>query len=139
MNGFLRVAADRAYATGAIRSNLSLSDLASKLRRGGLEASLDKGCLTLRCDGETWVLDKWEPDGVGRIGWLTMKELGDARALSRRLARIGVRHRLQYSRPRDLETSDIRTVTQYDYRWETPGLPPPGDNAADISTYDEQV
>ena len=139
MQGFLKVAAERAYATGGIRSNLSLGDLATKLRRAGLEATADRGRLVIRCDGEEWSLDKWEPDGVGRIGWLDTKELGDARGLSQRLARIGVRHRLHYSRPRDLETSHVRTVTQYDYRWDTPGLPPPSDNAPDITTFDEQV
>ncbi|MEZ5856179.1 MAG: hypothetical protein R3D67_16050 [Hyphomicrobiaceae bacterium] len=139
MRGFRKLAAERAYATGAIRSNLSIADLAAKLRRGGLEASADRGSLVIRLDGEAWLIANWEPDGVGRIGWLEMKELGDAGGLSQRLARIGVRHKLQYSRPRDLETSDIRTVTQYDYRWDTPGLPPPSDNAADVTMYDEKV
>jgi hypothetical protein len=139
MRGFLKLAADRAYATGAIRSNLGVADLVTKLRRAGLATTISGDRLVIDCDGERWAFGNWEPDGVGRIGWLELKVMGHVGGLSERLTEAGVRHRLQYSRPRDLETSDVRSVTEYEYRWDQPGLPPLGPRQPAVVSYDEAV
>jgi hypothetical protein len=139
MTGFLKLAADRAYATGGIRSNLGTADLVAKLRRAGLAAACERKGLVVRCGDEEWSFSSWQADGVGRIWWIETKALGDVSGLSDRLARAGIRHRFEYSRPRDLETNEIRSVTRYEYRWDQPGLPPPGERAPDITMFDEQV
>lgn len=136
---FIKLRCDSAYATGAIRTNLDFPVLVSKLKRVGLGAEVVKGDLHVRLDGETWVFSDWQPDGVGRIGWIGLKMMGDVSSLSSKLAEAGIRHRFEYSRPFDLTTSDKRCVTKYDYRWDTPGLAPRALVTADITTYDEQL
>jgi hypothetical protein len=136
---FAKLKCDTAYATGAIRTNLDMPLLIAKLKRNGLDACMQAGRLLIACDGETWELDDWQPDGIGLIGWIEVKMLGDVGVLSRRLARAGIRHKFDYSRPRDLQTSDIRCVTQYDYRWDTPGMAPRAAVMPEITTFEEQL
>ena len=136
---FLKLNMATAYATGGLRTNLDLAHLVAKLNRQGLHARMRGNDLLVDCGDETWTFDVWQNDGVGRIGWVQMKPLGDAGALSRLLARAGIRHRFDYSRPRDLATHDVRCVTQYDYRWEKPGLPPRSAQEPDITMFDEQI
>jgi hypothetical protein len=136
---FLKLQCESAYATGAIRSNLDMAHLIAKLNRVGLKAASMGGNLQIRCGDEGFIFSDWEPDGVGRIGWLQLKIMGDVSVLSRRLSEAGIRHKFDYSRPRDLETSDVRSVTQYDYRWDTPGLPPSGATRPAVTMFDEQI
>ncbi len=136
---FVKLRCDSAYATGAIRTNLDMPLLMSKLKRHGLGAEMAKGSLHVTCGADTWVFGDWERDGVGRIGWIGLKMLGDVSDLSQQLATLGIRHKFEYSRPRDLETSDVRSVTRYDYRWDTPGLAPRAAVTAAISIFDEQL
>jgi hypothetical protein len=136
---FQKLKCDTAYATGAIRSNLDMPHLIAKLKRVGLRVEMTSGQLRIQCGDEAWEFGDWEADGVGRIGWARMRILGDAGSLSRRLAQAGIRHKFEYSRPRDLETNDVRSVTRYDYRWDRPGLPPRSAVVPDITTFDEQL
>ena len=136
---FLKISHDRAYATGGLRSNLPMRQLIGKLKRGGLPAEMIADRLVIRCGDDIWSFGDWQPDGIGRIGWLGMTVGGDVSALSRRLARIGLRHRIDYSRPFDVETRHVRSVTQYDFRWDVLGLAPPGDAMPSIVSFDEHL
>lgn len=136
---FIKLRCDTAYATGALRTNLDLPILISKLKRVGLSAELAGSDLHVQCDGETWIFSDWQTDGVGRIGWIGLKVMGNVDMLSGKLAEAGIRHRFEYSRPFDLATCDKRTVTTYDYRWDTPGLAPRAAIKPEITTYDEQL
>lgn len=137
--GFVNLRCDTAYATGGIRTNLDMPLLVTKLKRSGLGAEMVKGSLHVKCGDDTWVFGDWEADGVGRIGWIELKMLGNVSELSQQLATLGIRHKFEYSRPRDLETSDVRSVTRYDYRWDTPGLAPRAAVTAAITMFDEQL
>ena len=136
---FLKLPLEKAYAIGALRTNLDMAHLIAKLERAGLKAEMRDGRLHVACDDESFVFGAWEADGVGRIGWLEMRIITDVGRLSRRMAQAGIRHRFDYSRPRDLETNDVRCVTQYDYRWDRPGLPPHGADVPAVTMFDEQV
>lgn len=136
---FIKLRCDSAYATGGIRTNLDPPVLISKLKRVGLNAELIGSDLHVRCAADTWVFGDWQPDGVGRIGWVGLKVMGNVDMLSSKLAEAGIRHRFEYSRPFDLATSDKRSVTTYDYRWDIPGVAPRASVKPDITTYDEQL
>jgi hypothetical protein len=136
---FHKLAHEKAYATGAIRTNLDLPFLARKLRRCGVDAALRDGRLHIRCDEHTWAFGDWEPDGIGRIGWIQIKELGDVGTLSRKLAKAGLRHRFEYSRPAEIDVTTRRCVTEYEYRWALPGVAPRAHVMPNINTYEEQV
>jgi hypothetical protein len=136
---FLKLPLEKAYATGGLRTNLDTPHLVEKLKRSGLKAEAKGSQLTITCGDEEFVFAEWERDGVGRIGWLQMKLLGDVSVLSRQLSEAGIRHRFDYSRPRDLTTNDVRCVTQYDYRWDQPGLPPRSATRPYVITFDEQL
>jgi hypothetical protein len=136
---FLKLKCDTAYATGAIRSNLDMSHLVDKMRRAALKAEMVGQQLRVQCGDEDFIFDAWESDGVGRIGWLQLKILGDVGTLSRKLSEAGIRHKFDYSRPRDLETSDVRSVTQYDYRWDIPGMAPKAATRPAVTMFDEQL
>lgn len=136
---FVKLRCDTAYATGAIRTNLDFAILVSKLKRVGLGATVVNGDLQVTCGGDTWIFGEWEPDGLGRIGWIGIKTMGNVSHLSSKLAELGIRHKFEYSRPFDLTTSDVRSVTRYDYRWDTPGLAPRAAVVPDITTFDEQL
>lgn len=136
---FLKLSCERAYATGAIRTNLSLRQLAAKLNRVGVPAMVSDGALHVRSGDDIWSFGDWTPDGLGQIGWLRFTTEGDIGGLSRKLAIHGVRHKFDHSRPRDVETDDVRSVTQYEFRWD--GIT--GANASvtvpSIETFDEQL
>jgi hypothetical protein len=135
---FMKLRCDRAYATGAITTNLTPRELAMKLRRHGIGAMVSDGALHLDLAGDAYVFDNWEQNGLARIGWLRFKTDGDVGTLSRRLAIHGVRHRFEHSRPRDLDCDDVRCVTSYEFRW-TGFDNTQGDTMPVILTYDEPV
>lgn len=135
---FVKLRCERAYATGALRTPLSLREFAAKMRRIGVSATVDGGRLTLVCAGETWVFSDWRQNGLEQVGWLTISTDGFIGNLSEKLAGAGVRHRFEHSRPLDLETDDVRCVTSFDYLWADHTLRP-GGKKADVETYDEPV
>ena len=136
---FLKLKCDTAYAASAIRSNLDMPHLIAKLKRVGLRVEFKDRRLAITCGDEQFDFGDWAPDGVGRIGWMEMKLLCDLSRLSRALSKAGIRHRFDYSRPRDIETHDVRCVTQYDYRWDIPGLPPRSAHVPAVTMFDEQI
>jgi len=137
---FLKLRCETAYYTGAIRTNLTLRQLASKLNRVGMTAMLGDGVLHMRCGTDIWSFDGWEGDGLGQIGWLRFTSEGDIGSLSRKLAIHGVRHKFDHSRPRDVDTDDVRCVTQYEFRWEGFGGKGGGpETVPTIETFDEQL
>lgn len=136
---FLKLRSERAYATGGIRTHLSPRELAGKLARGGLSTSVSGDELRIDAFDNAWIFESWQSNGIGWEGWLRFTTDGDIGGLSRRLARLGVRHRIDWSRPRDLETDDVRCVTQYAYRWDTTGGRRPNDIEPSIVTFDEAL
>jgi len=136
---FLKLRCERAYATGGLRTHLSPRELAAKLSRNGVNAYIWDGELRIDDFDNFWVFEGWQSNGIGWEGWLRFTTEGDIGGLSRKLARIGVRHKLDWSRPRDLETDDWRCVTQYQYRWDIAGGRRPIDIEPSIVTLDEEV
>jgi hypothetical protein len=136
---FLKLRCETAYATGAIKTNLTLRQLASKLTRVGMPALASDGVLYVRCGGDNWTFGDWQPDGMGLIGWLRFTTEGDIGTLSRQLAIHGVRHKFDHSRPFDMTTDDVRCVTQYEFRWD--GFTPANTSATmpTIETFDERL
>jgi hypothetical protein len=135
---FLKLRCDRAYATGAISTNLRIGELAGKLRRHRMGAMVTRDSLHVDCNGDEFVFDNWQSEGLATVGWLRFKTDGDVGSFSRRLARHGVRHRFEHSRPLDLDTDHIRCVTSYEYRW-TGFANCQSDTMPVIETYDEPV
>jgi hypothetical protein len=135
---FLKLRSERAYATGALRTPLSVREFAGKLKRLGHGARVDGNTLHISVRGDHWMFGDWQENGLERTGWLRFTCDGDISALSRVLAAAGVRHRFEWSRPFDLVTDDIRCITSYDYRWKDHTLGP-GSMIASVDTYDEPV
>lgn len=137
---FLKLRCERAYNTGAIRTNFSLPELADRLVRHGVEARACHGRLEIDTTDETFVFDDWQNEGhLQHVGWLRFTTEGDIGGLSWKLSKGGIRHRLELSRPRDLDTDDVRCVTRYDFRWESPGRRRLGQIEPSIMTFDEPV
>lgn len=135
---FLKLRCETAYATGAVRTPLSPREFAAKMRRLGMDAKLTGDGVWLAHRGDVWTFADWQHSGSESIGWLKFTTDGDLSGLSRTLAAAGVRHRFEYSRPRDLETDDVRCVTSYDHRWLDYSTRP-GERVPAIETYDEPV
>jgi hypothetical protein len=136
---FLKLRSERAYNTGAIRSPYSVSELARKLSGGGIAVSTCGDELAVDWYDERFVFEAWEGGALDQIGWLRLNTSGDIGGLSWQLARLGIRHRLELSRPRDLETDDVRCVTRYEYRWNRPGRRRPDEVEPSILTFDEVI
>lgn len=136
---FLKLRCDRAYATGGIRTHLSPRELAEKLKRNGIDAYVWNE--ELRVDGydTIFAFGDWQSNGIGWEGWLRFTTEGDIGGLSRDLARLGVRHRFDWSRPFDLDTEDMRCVTQYSYRWDVAGGRRKIDVEPTVVTFDETI
>ncbi len=135
---FLKLRCERAYATGALRTPLSVREFAGKMKRLGHAARVENGSLHIACRGDGWTFGDWQENGLERTGWLRFVCEGDISMLSTVLASAGVRHRFEWSRPFDLVTDDIRCVTSYDYRWQDYTMGP-GSLIASIDTYDEPI
>lgn len=136
---FLKIRCATAYVTGGIRTNLTLRQLANKLTRVGLPTSLQDGAMHVKMGTDSWVFGEWEPEGLGQIGWLRFTTEGDIGGLSRRLAIHGVRHKFDHSRPLDLDTDDVRCVTQYDFRWTGFGGAGGAETVPAIDTFEERL
>lgn len=137
--GFLKLRCECAYATGAIHSNLSVRHLASKLTSAGLPARVEGGVLRVSCDGATFAFGEWADEGMGRIGWLQFTTEGDIGTLSRRLARLGIRHCFDLSRPADVGVDDVRCVTRFEHHWTTGKIGVHPAEMPQIHTYEEQL
>ena len=135
---FMKLRCERAYATGALRTPLTVREFAGKLTRLGLSARVEGATLHVVCSGDRWSFGDWQENGLERTGWLRFSSDGDISALSKVLARAGVRHRFEYSRPFDLVTDDVRCITSYDYRWRDHSVGG-GSMVASIDTYDEPL
>jgi hypothetical protein len=135
---FLKLRCETAYATGAIRTPLTMREFAAKMRRIGMQTSISSGALSLNHRGDHWTFADWLQSGSESVGWLRFTTEGDLSGLSRALAAAGVRHRFEYSRPRDLDTDDVRCITSYDHRWNDYSTKP-ADPVPAIETYDEPV
>lgn len=114
---FMKFACDGPFATGAVRTSLERKGLAFKLSRHSMPARVVGPCVEATCNGDRWSFNDWERDGEGWMAWLRFTMEGDLGAFSHRLATHGVRHRLEWSEPRDPDTDHIRRVTRYSYRW----------------------
>lgn len=136
---FLKLRCDKAYATGGIRTHLSPRELADKLRRNSLLAAMWDDELRIDAFDNIWVFADWQSNGIGWEGWLRFTTEGDIGGLSRKLAKLGIRHKLDYSRPFDLETDHVRCVTQYSYRWDVAGGRRPSDIEPSIVSFDEEL
>ena len=134
---FLKLRCERAYDTGAIRTNLSLRDLATKLTHAGMPSAFDGRTLAVRCNGDVWQFGDWQQDGMSRIGWLRFTTEGSIAVLSDRLSRSRVRHIFDHSRPFDLLTDDVRSVTQYSFGWSDAMKAGAASGRASIVSYDE--
>jgi hypothetical protein len=139
MTRFLKLRCERAYNTGAIRTNFALPELAGRLQRAGLAARCSRDSIEIDTADETFVFGDWQREGLTLVGWLRFTTEGDVGGLSWKLAKQGIRHRLELSRPRDLDTDDVRCVTRYDYRWDSPGLRRAGQVEPSILTFDEAI
>ncbi len=134
---FLKLRCERAYDTGAIRTNLSPRDLAVKLTHAGMPSAYDGKSLTVRCKGDVWHFGDWEHDGMSLVGWLRFTTEGSIAMLSDALSRQRVRHIFDHSRPFDLITDDVRSVTQYCFGWSDAMKAGAAFGRASIISYDE--
>jgi hypothetical protein len=137
MSGFLKLRCDRAYATGALRTALSNAEFAKKLKRFGVRAHTEGDMVVIEDGGDVLRFGDWESNGLERTGWLSFTT-ADVFTLSRRLAEAGIPHRLEWSRPAEVDITDVRCVTSFDYRWSRPH-PLAGAKKPDIDTYDEAL
>jgi hypothetical protein len=135
---FLKLRCERAYVTGALRTTLSLREFAGKMKRIGLQTKVVDGAVHIDSDGATWIFGDWQQDGMSQTGWLRFTMDTQIGGLSRLLARHGIRHRFEHSRPRDLDSDDVRCITSYDFRWNDHSLNP-GAIEVTVETYDEAV
>lgn len=116
---FHKFRCDGPYATGCVRTTLDRRGLAFKLSRHNIPARVFGQCVDATCrNGDRWSFNDWERDGAGWIAWLRFTMVGDLAAFSHRLSTHGVRHRLEWSAPRDADTDHIRRVIRYSYRWD---------------------
>lgn len=136
---FLKLRCERAYNTGAIRGPYAPGELARKLAAAGLSTAVSGGELSIAWGGDRFVFDEWEGGPLDQIGWLRFTFTGDIGGLSWQLARLGIRHKLELSRPRDLDTDDVRCVTRYEYRWNSTGRRRPNEIEPSILTFDEAL
>lgn len=136
---FLKLRCERAYNTGAIRGPYAPGELARKLAAAGLSASVCSDALQIDWGGERFVFDQWEGGALDQIGWLRFTTSGDIGGLSWQFARLGIRHKFELSRPRDLETDDVRCVTRYEYRWNSVGRRRAVEIEPSILTFDEAL
>jgi hypothetical protein len=135
----LKLRSERTYSTGAIRGPYALGELARKMNAGGLVVSTCGDELTVEWQDDRFVFAAWEGGALDRVGWLRFTTKGDVGGLSWQLAKLGIRHPLELSRPRDLETDDVRCVTRYEYRWARTGMRRPGEIEPTIVTFDEAL
>lgn len=136
---FLKLRCERAYNTGAIRGPYSPWELASKLAGTGLSTAICGDALSIDRKGDRFVFDQWEGGAHDQIGWLRFTTSGDIGGLSWQFAKLGIRHKLELSRPRDLETDDVRCVTRYEYRWNSIGRRRSREIEPSIVTFDEAI
>lgn len=136
---FLKLRCERAYNTGGIRTSFGMPELVDRLRRAGIAARGVGGDLEIDTNDETFVFTDWQREGLTHVGWLRFTTHGDVGGLSWKLSKAGIRHRLELSRPRDLDTDDIRSVTRFEFRWDTAGRRRAGQIEPAIITYDEAL
>ncbi len=136
---FLKLRCERAYNTGAIRSPYTPGELAGKLAGAGLWAGVCGDELAIGWSGDRFVFEQWEGGALDQTGWLRFTTRGDVGGLSWQFARLGIRHRLELSRPRDLATDDVRCVTRYEDRWNSLGRRCPDEIEPSILTFDEAL
>ncbi len=139
---FLKFACDGPYATGAVKTTLDPKGLAFKLSRHNMpaRAMLVGPCVDATCNGDRWSFNDWHRDSDGVwVAWLRFSMAGDLGDFSRRLATHGVRHRFEWSEPRDPDTDHIRRVTRYTYRWDGLDRSNMGRTMPDIEHFEEHL
>ena len=136
---FLKLRCETAYHTGAVRTTLGRREFASKLNRIGLKAKVVAGVVYVTCGQDQWSFGEWEQDGLEETGWLHFTTEGDIGTFSRKLAEHGIRHKFDHSRPFDLQTDDVRCVTQYEHRWDSGKAPYRPGGMPNIETFDERI
>ena len=136
---FHKFSCEGPYATGAVRTTLDGRGLAFKLSRHSMPARALAGCVDATCGRDRWTFNDWQPDGDGWMAWLRFTQQGDLAAFSRRLATHGVRHKFEWSEPRDADTDHIRRVTRYSYRWDGIDRENKNRTTADIEHFEEHL